>query len=75
MFARAISEPPARRDEVFREVGDRALLITGLWWEYDLRPRRMPKAAALIRLGSSAYWTIGAKPFEELAERFDGVAA
>jgi hypothetical protein len=35
----------------------------------------MPKAAALIRLGSSAYWTIGAKPFEELAERFDGVAA
>ena len=28
---------------------------------------------ALIQLGSSAYWTIGAEPFEELAAKFEGV--
>jgi len=72
-FAQAISEPPATRDELFRDVGDRALLATGLWWEYDFRRRRAPRAAALIQLGSSAYWTIGAEPFEELAAKFEGV--
>ena len=73
LFAQAISEPPARRDELFREVGDRALIIAGLWWQYDLRSRRVPKSMALMRLGSSAYWTIGAEPFEELAKKFDEV--
>lgn len=73
LFAQAIAETPARRDEMFRDVGDRALLISGLWWEHDLRPRRAPKSAALMQLGSSAYWTIGAEPFEELSQKFEGV--
>jgi len=73
LFARAIGETPSRRDELFREVGDRALIITGLWWEHDFHPRRSPKAASLMQLGSSAYWTIGAEPFEELAAKFDDV--
>lgn len=72
-FANATHESPATRDVLFRDIGDRALLSGGLWWTFDARHRGVSWTSALIDLGRSAYWTIGEPPFEELAEKFEGV--
>ena len=72
-FAIAIHAKPIDRMQIFRAVGDRALINCGLWWEHQYRPRRPSYAQYHMQLGKVAYRGVGGEPFDEIAEKFEGL--
>ncbi len=57
-----------------QDIGDRALIASGLWWEREFRPRRISNLEVHRAIGRRAYQTLGEYPFSELAEKFEGLA-
>lgn len=72
-FALALASGPADRNRILAEVGDKALVFSGLWWEHQYRPHRPSHATFHIELGRHAYRTVGGVPFDELASNIGGV--
>lgn len=72
-FARALSATHFDRIRTLRDVGDRALIASGLWWERQYRPLRMSHATFHMDIGRRAYESIGGDPFEELSENIEGL--
>lgn len=58
---------------MLREVGDMALIFSGLWWEHQFRPLRPSHAKFHIDLGRMAYRSVGGVPFDELAANIGGI--
>jgi len=73
-FALAHRALPHQRRSMLRDVGDRALVCSGLWWERDSRPLRPQHAGLYLTLGRTAYHRVGGEPFDELAEKFSAFA-
>lgn len=73
-FAAALeTRHAAERIQKLRDVGDRALVVSGLWWEHQYRPRRPSHATFHIDLGRIAYTSLGGVPFDELARNMGGI--
>lgn len=72
-FAAALEARSVERIQKLREVGDRALVVSGLWWEHQYRPRRPSHAAFHIDVGRIAYTSLGGVPFDELAQNMGGI--
>ncbi len=72
-FALAMQAKQAERIRILCEVGDRALVVSGLWWEHQYRPLRASHAGLHIDLGRMAYRNVGGVPFDELAQNIGGV--
>ena len=72
-FAAALEARDAERIRMLRDVGDRALVASGLWWEHQYRPRRPSHAKFHIDLGRVAYTALGGVPFDELARNMSGI--
>lgn len=56
-----------------QDIGDRALIASGLWWEREFRPRRVSNLGVHRAIGQQAYRMLGEDPFSELAEKFEGI--
>ncbi len=72
-FALAFSAKPVDRNRILREVGDRALVFSGLWWEHQYRPLRSSHATFHVDLGRRAYRSVGGVPYDELSSKIGGV--
>lgn len=72
-FALALKAGSVDRIRILREIGDRALIFSGLWWEHNFRPLRPSHAKFHIDLGAWAYRSVGGVPFDELATNIDGI--
>lgn len=73
-YVRALSARTADRRRLFQSIGDRALVFSGFWWNYEFRPRRLSNAEFHLQLGRRAYGHIGGQPFDEMALKFDRLA-
>jgi hypothetical protein len=62
---------PSERRARYREVGDAALILSGLWWmrEED-RPRRSSNLDLYLEIGPLAYGQLRKTPFAELSRQF-----
>jgi hypothetical protein len=56
-----------------RLIGDKALLFSGLWWEYELRLLRSSHLRLYVDLGTAAYRSVGGIPWTELSNKFEGI--
>ena len=72
-FALAFNAKPIDRKRILTEVGDKALVFSGLWWEYQYRPLRSSHATFHVDLGRRAYRSVGGVPYEELSSKIGGV--
>jgi hypothetical protein len=73
VYVRAQAMKPVDRRRTLRSIGDRALVFSGLWWEHNFRPLRPSHAKYHVELGRLAYREIGGVPFDEIAQKFDGI--
>lgn len=73
VFFEAMNATPTAYDEI-RSVGDQSLMNVGWWWEYRSRSLGAMRTRHLSDLGRMAYGVIGSCPYDEIAQKFEGIA-
>jgi hypothetical protein len=64
---------PVERTAILREVGDSAMVLSGLWWERAAARRGWPEIRYNITVGSRSYREVGGVPFDEMSAKFEGL--